>query len=359
MKMLYRIVPRRAAILTRYVVILLALSTSGFLEGCSQEGNSSDTTAPVAVRVTRPQIRNMSRHVTYTGIVRAAKEVTLVSRVQGTVTSLRLGEGEFMRAGDTLVTLAVPDLEAVVARLKAEFDYWDERYSEDVRLEADGAIAREQVDASKKAYASTKAALEEANSRLAKATEIASFDGYVLRHYVDVGQAVMPGQPLALIGSEKLELHSEVVQEDLRSNIRSGSVAIVHDREGPGWISQVAKVAPVTDGKSGTFTVTVTLDREHGRQYRIGESVALDFVAESEEKTLSVPVSAIMNENTEPSIYLIRDGRAFMTPVTLGIRQSDQIAVKFDWNGTDSVALSNISSLSDGALVYPVYEEMQ
>ncbi|HDS01517.1 MAG TPA: efflux RND transporter periplasmic adaptor subunit [candidate division Zixibacteria bacterium] len=341
----------------RHAAIVLMMFSLAFLTGCSGESESPKADAPVAVRVTSPQVRDMTDHVTYTGIVRARQEYTVIARVQGTVGSLPIAEGKAIHTGDTLVALSTPELEAVVARLEAEFEYWDERLAEDKRLEAKGAISREQVDASKRAFASSKAALQEAESQLAKATELASFDGYMLKHFVDPGQTVMPGQPLLQIGSDELEIQAEVVQEDIGPSIKPGTVAVVHDSEGAQHRTRVAQVASMTSKKSRTFTVTVSLAPSFGEQYRVGEAVVVDFIVKSSEQVLSVPVTALLNTGTDPAIYLIIDNRAVRTPVSVGIQQSEYVAVQFDWNGSDPVAISNIAGLSDGDPVYPVYVE--
>lgn len=340
-----------------YVTIILIVGLLASLSGCSRESTTTKTEIPVAVRVTRPEVRDMSEYVSYTGIVHASDEYQVIARVQGTVASLPMAEGRSIHTNDTLIVLSTPELEAVVARLKAEFSYWDERFAEDKRLESKGAISREQVDASKRAYSSSKAALQEAESQLAKATERAFFDGYMLKHFVDPGQAVIPGQPLVQIGSKVLEAHAEVVQENIGQSITPGSFAVVHDSRGKQYRSQVLDVASVTTGRSRTFTVTVSLPPSANNLYRVGEALVVDFIIESSNQTLSIPTSAVLNRKTEPTIYLVKENRAIKTSVRIGIQQSEYIAVDFDWNGNDNVVISNVASLSDGDLVYPVLVE--
>jgi len=339
------------------LIIMFGLLIS--LTGCSDKSDTGQALSPVAVRVTRPEMRDMTAHVTYTGTVHSSNEFIAIAQVQGTVAALPFAEGQSIKHGDVLLSLSTPDIEATVDRLRAEFNYWNERYASDIKLAAKGAVPQEQMAVSRKAFESSKAGLREAESKLEKATELASFDGVVLKHYVDLGQTVMPGMPLLQVGNNELEILAEVVQEDVRSNIRPGTIVVIHDGNGKLYESQVLEVAPVSGNRSRTFTVKVSLPSSlHGR-FRVGEAIVIDFVLESSERTLSVPITAVLNKDNDPHIFLIRENHAVKTLVLVGIQQSESFAVQFDWNGSDLVAISNVASLTDGDLVYQVYVEGQ
>lgn len=345
--------------LTFYVIIIVMVGLLVSLTGCSGQSDTGRALPPVAVRVTQPEIRDMTAHVSYTGIVHATNEFTVIARVQGTVAVLPFAEGQPINNGDVLLSLSTPDIEATVDRLRAEFNYWNERYAADIKLATKGAVPQEQVAASKKAFESSKAGLREAESKLEKATELASFDGVVLKYFVNPGQAVMPGMPLLQVGNDELEILAEVVQEDVRSSIIPGTIVVVHDGSGRKYESKVSEIAPVSSNRSRTFTVKVSLPPSLHDQFRVGEAVVIDFVLESSERTLSVPITAVLNRDSDPYIFLIRKNHAVKTPVSVGIQQSENLAVQFDWNGSDLVAISNVAGLTDGDLVYQVYVEGQ
>lgn len=355
MKTLLKSIMTGVARAIAYVIIVVIVGLLASLTSCSGSNESGDKAAPIAVRVTYPVIRDISEHVTYAGVVHAADEFNIVARIQGTVASLHFAEGQSIGTNDTLISLFAPELEAVVTRLEADFNYWDQRFAEDKRLEASGAISREQVDASKRAQASSKAALREAQAQLSKTIELAYFNGYVLKHFVDPGQSVMPGQPLLQIGSKDLEIHAEVVQENIGKDIKTGSIAMVRDYSGNQFRSEVQDVASVTTGRSRTYTVTVALSSSQTSEYRIGESVTVDFIAQSSEQTLSVPISALVNRDSKPAIYVVKDSLAIFTPVKVGMQQLDFVSVEFDWNKQDYVVVSNVASLVDSTQVYPVF----
>ena len=94
-------------------------------------------------------------------------------------------------------------------------------------------------------------------------------------------------------------------------------MVMVRDYSGNQFRSEVKDIASVTTGRSRTYTVTVSLSSTLASNYRIGEAVVVDFIAQSSEQTLSVPTSALVDRDSSPAIYLVKDNQAILTPVKL------------------------------------------
>lgn len=349
-----KMIEHQPAGLNGIVAVFVAVGWLLFLSGCSRGDQPDSEPAPTAVRVMLPQVTNLTEHVTYVGTVRAAREFTVSARVEGTVLAMPVAEGERMNEGDEIVTISTPDRQPIVDRMQADYAYWEDRYAEDKRLAGKGAIPREQLESSRRAYKSSQAALEEAAAQLSKASERAPFGGMVLKHFVEPGETVAPGRPLLQIGGLELEIHAEVVQEDLESAVRKGMKVLIRDDSGGVHQSQVSDVASFSGSSSRVFTVKVPLPGTLRKSLRVGEAVTIDFVRQASEEALTVPVSAVLDRDNNPYLFVVRQDRALKTHVDVGIQQGELIAVDFDWNGSDAVAVSNVSGLTDSARVYPV-----
>ncbi len=322
--------------------------------GCSSDKETVAATAPIAIRIESPQIRDISEYLTYSATVHATSEIPVMAQVQGTVVSTPVEEGKTFREDDLLVKLSSPELDALVDKLNTEHEYWSNHLKEDLSLLRSSSISQEQVDISQKAFATSRASLAEAQSRLNNTKEKAKSDGRVLKKYVEDGQHVMPGQALLLVGSDSTELHVEVVQEDLRKGIEIGSLVSFGISASGRIDSRVASIASVTTGAGRTFTVKIPVPSSFAQTLRVGETLPIDFVLRQKEQVLSIPEIAVLNKNGKPLIFLVRANKAVRTPVTLGLSQSGWVAAEFDWNGVDPVAISNVADLSDGDAVYPV-----
>lgn len=332
---------------------LLAISLL-ILVGCGEEGVESSAARLIAVRVDRPVVRDVESRFSYVGIIHSSQEVRVISRVQGTVSDLPVSEGGRVQKGDPVAVLDVPDLRAVVERIRADRDYWCRRYEADRRLVEAEALPQEQAEASRRACRSARAGLAEAEARLAKAREVSPVTGTVLSHLAEPGQHMMPGQPLLVLGDDALEIHVEVVEEDLGHGIQVGTPVVVYGEGKASVRSTISEISPISSGRARTFTVKFPVP---SNTWRWGASARVDFILASRPDRLTVPVEAVFGQNGDRAVFLVREDRAVYQTVTTGIAQDGRIEVAFPWNGEDPVAVSNLSRLADGVAVFAVEAE--
>ncbi len=341
----------KSAIKGLCVVILFTLW------GCNKNLDQLQETRPVAVRVTKPAVMDLSHRLSYMGRIQSRKDVKIIAQVPGTVIDLPVKEGGNVSVGNVVARIDAPELQAAVERLQADKEYWCRRYEADSRLMEMEALPREQMESSKRACLSASAALTEAKSRLAKTVEKSPVQGEVLKWFVESGQSVMSGQPILLLGSDSLEIQVDVIEEDLGRGIAPGIRAVIELGAGNQSESFVSEIAPVSTGFSRTFSVKLPITRSPRNHLRNGASVNVSFILGTSKGELAVPVTAVASRDLDSHIFVIKDEHAFRQPVTLGIEQKGWIAVSFPWNKTDFIATSNLSNLDDGTPVFSVAVE--
>ena len=314
--------------------------------------------APIAVRVAKPDIRDMELGVSYIGTVFSRTEVRVIARIPGTIVELPFREGERADADKLLVRIEAPEIKAQVERLSVDRDYWARRFEADKRLVEKNALAAEQADAGERSLKTTEAALAEAASQLLKTKEKAPFSGTVLSWFMEPGQSVLPGQPILQFGSDEGELRVEVAEEDIRKGIRPGIATDIELESGSAVRTTVGEVSPAAKGQSRTFTVKIPLPTKANGAFRVGSSLRVHFILESHADALTVPSSAVVSEKSSSFVYLVNGEFAKKVPVKKGIEREGRIVVDFPWNGEDRVAVSNLGSLSEGARVFAVEAEV-
>ncbi|MBU2500685.1 efflux RND transporter periplasmic adaptor subunit [bacterium] len=311
----------------------------------------------MAVRVSTVRTAPLQRTLDYLGTVAPAKQVLLAARVQGTVTALGAEEGESVAEGRELASLHAPDLEAAVARLRADHVYWSRRRDEDEGLAARGAVPQDQLEASKRTAAAAAAALAEAEARLGWTRERSPFPGSILEWRVEAGQHVLPGQALVLLGGLEIEVQVPVVAEDLRAGIKEGIPAFL---TGPGSgtiMTTVQEVAPAASGQGRTFAVTLPVPAVAGADWRPGEPVRVRFSLEESTGGAAVPSRAIAGRGDGKWIFLIEDGIARRWEVATGLEVDGWVSIAPAPPQGAVVAVTNLDRLSDGAAVFSVSEE--
>jgi membrane fusion protein (multidrug efflux system) len=85
---------------------------------------------------------------------------------------------------------------------------------------------------------------------------------------------------------------------------------------GQGFTGTIDRVSPVVDAGSGTFRVTVAFAGDTG--LRAGMFGRVDVVYDRRNDVLTVPRSALLQDQGEAAVFTVRDNKAVRVPVQLG-----------------------------------------
>jgi RND family efflux transporter MFP subunit len=180
------------------------------------EPESPVTIAPPVVDVVMviPSVRSLS--VETQGTVRPLREIKLASQVGGRVefVSPRFAQGGFFAAHEPLVKVEDVDYHFVIARAESQVAAAKQRVAEEQgralqakrewrNLGSDQANAlflrKPQLASAQAALKASEADLAAAQLDLSRTSISAPFNGRVSEKYVDIGQFVAPGTPIATV----------------------------------------------------------------------------------------------------------------------------------------------------------------
>jgi hypothetical protein len=81
---------------------------------------------------------------------------------------------------------------------------------------------------------------------------------------------------------------------------------------------------------------------------RVGQTASADIVTETTESELVVPSRALVRREGGTAVYLLRDGRAELTEVSVTTLGEDRAAVSGDLDEGEDVIVSGYEDLTDG-----------
>lgn len=283
------------------------------------------------------------------GTVQAETASTIGAKLLGTVTSVRVQEGDRVRMGDVLVTIDERQVgaqkqqaEAALAEARqmeqagratrdaaiAGADLATETYNRYQALLAQESVSRQEFDDVKarfrQALANLKqsedmlkaaiqrvrqaeAALASARASSADAAVKAPFDGIVTAKMVEVGDLAAPGRPL--IGFEKDLGHRVDIRlpEAYVNAVRTGQTVSV----GIGGSSQtpvegvIDIISPAADSDSRSFLVKVRLPSRGNM--RSGMFARAEVIV-GESQLMAIPSSAIVRQGQLTGLFLVTPG---------------------------------------------------
>jgi len=338
------------------------------------------------IEVTTEKVKygTVQQKVTGSGQIKPAVEVKVSAQVAGKIIGIFVKEGDHVKKGQLLVELDPQKYQASVERAqssllaakanekKAQSDLQrtKELYRKHLVSEADLEAAEASYEAAVSNRLQAEASLKEAQDALDKTKLYASIDGVVTRVNKEAGEMTLGAQfqeDVILVVSE-LSVMEAVVEVDENDviNIRKGDSAIVEvdafpDTTFKGVVTKIAHSA-ITKGlgtaeQVTNFEVTVTLENPDPR-FRPGMSTTVDILTRRADHVLRVPIQAVtvrsvdeieraLKKRTgkEPNrskaedvtdekkkelkevVFIVKEGKALLRPVKLGISDDTHYAV--------------------------------
>lgn len=273
------------------------------------------------------------------------REARISSPVSGTVRSAPIQIGSKVQAGDVLATIESAQLSDASARYLSakerlglaqslftrEQALWQKKISaEQDYLAARGALAEARIEAQSALQSLMSLGLSEKNARALKAgSHLARFalrtpiSGTLLSKDLTLGEAVGSDKPLFRVADlSVLWIDLAIPVNDL-SLVRAGQPVWVSNKSGQKTKGQVVFVQPELDSASRSGSVRVQIDNAQGA-WRSGEFVDAMIQTDEPKQAISVPVSAIVMIENEPSVFV--EGSEGLAPrvVTVGNRSGDR-----------------------------------
>ena len=188
----------------------------------------------------------------------------------------------------------------------------------------------------------------------------APVSGTVGKVFVEVGQSVAPGMPVASVASygERVRVKVNVSDQDLRF-VRPGargivSVAAVSDTT---FAGSVSRVTPVLDQTTRTATVELVVDNRGGRLVP-GMAASVRLVLEQREDVVALPLTALFNDGSM-RIAVLDGTTARFRPVELGLVGDRTVEAVSGVQSGEKVITVGKERVKDGDQVKPVESGQQ
>jgi len=379
------------------LLVIAALTVVACSKSADQTATATTAAGPEAVHVRTAAVEGGdAREVSlrFAGIVRASQRATLTFQLSGTLTERKVELGQTVQAGDVLARIYSPALEPARDSASARLDELTTNYQQSQRewqrassLSERGVLseqALEQIaarrDGLKASVATARASLAEASRMLEENTLKAPFSGRVEALLVEQDEFVAAGQPVMRLSSpngREVEVRVPVYLLDHVSLGASLPVWSVQDRsQGPvqGSVVEIAQAGairgelqpllvnlpantlnvgvPVEVGITPQTTAALTVPLLAViRDVNAAASLSSNTSSNTSLSLLSSP-NASPSANSSTSVFLVRDGVARRTPVTVLRILGERVAIHSEsLVAGDQVVYAGMTKLVDGDTV--------
>lgn len=318
-----------------------------------QSEESSDGGGPGATQVTVAPIESATLRDSFNALatIRAVRSVDLRPLTEGRVERVEVESGGVVEEGDLIFALdnraetaALEEARATLAEASAGFDRLDELAGRNVAADA-------QLEASRAAFLRAEAQVATAEAALADTELHAPFDGVLGLVDVDPGERIDTATVFTTLDQITVAEAAFSVPERYYARTRPGQAVLLTGDVYPDRTFEgvVTAKSPRIASASRSFDVRARIDNED-RALTPGMFMNATLVFETYEAQ-TLPDEAVISEGSATYVFVVDDGTAVRTNVTLGPRQGGRTVIADGLERDARVVLTGYDQLSDGAPV--------
>ncbi len=341
------------------------------------------------VGVTPVERVDLDRSFSASGTLLARTQATVFSMVPGIVLSLKVQEGDVVKAGDTLArldaeksALGYQQARAMQAQAKLNYENLKKNYQDIKTLYEQKAVSQNDFEkmelglkVAEQQVNQSGSAVSLASASWSDATIKAPIDGTVIMKAVEMGDLMTSSQamktsPLMIIAKldvMKIDIH---VPEKYVLYLHKGQKCKIrvdaYDHTFPGEIDQVAEML---DAVTKTLKVTIlipneTLSLKEGtvthqveRPLKVGMFARVDVVLEKRPAALVIPVDSIINKDGYDFVFVHKDGKVSQRLIKVGVTEAKLAEVVHGLAAGEQVVVLGQRALFDGQSVRLMEED--
>lgn len=305
---------------------------------------------PVSVtQVSKAAVRDSFSIV---GNVEAFREADIFSESSGVVQKVFAEPGEHKKAGATLLIL---DNELVTAQQRKAAAHYRQANRDVDRyrnLYNAGAVALSAYEAVQLQREEAEAELVSADRKYSDTIVRAPFSGVVASRFVEQGELVHEGMRVAhLVDMSKVKVIIFVPEREIMKFKEGTSLTVASDLyPGKGFSGKVSSVSNKS-GRDHTYRIEVLLQDPATTSFRSGMFARVHFLDKNKRQAVLVPRIALVSGIRNPTLFVIRNRKAFLRSFIAGMELQKQLEVLSGLSPGDSVVISGQNELHDGANV--------
>ncbi|MCP5418998.1 MAG: efflux RND transporter periplasmic adaptor subunit [Gammaproteobacteria bacterium] len=290
--------------------------------------------------------------ITALGTLRSEEAVLIRPEIAGRIETIHFQEGQIVPKGAPLVTLDQSEHRARLAGSTAELELSRISYQRLQDLYNQRLTSHQNLDEAKAKLDAARAQQTLDEALLDKTVIRAPFAGVVGLRQVSPGAYVEEGQDIAGFGSiGSMKLDFRVPEVYLSKLAVDQSVAIQLDAyPDETFTGAVYAIDPAIDPETRTVLLRARLPNPEKR-LRPGMFARLTLTVAQRPNALLVPEQAIVPMGDKSFVFRVVEGKAALTPVTVGERQPGQVEISAGLNQGDQVITDGQIKIFDGAPV--------
>lgn len=315
-------------------------------EARSQRGGRASS-----IEVAEAKLEEVTRSIEAVGTTRANRSVDIVPLADGRIVEMFATSGREVAEGDVIARLDDDIERANLASAEGTLLQKQQAVKRALQLRESQILSEATLETLRADEIVARSGVDKAKRQLADRTIRAPFSGVLGLTSIDIGARVESGDILATLDDlDEVEVEFQL-PETLYARVHPGQRVTARTAAFPGreFEGSIVAIDSRVDRNSRSFTTRALLpnpDRALPSGMFVLMSIALDSY-----KAVVVPDAAIVAEGSQTFVFVIVDGKAMKTPVTVGLREQGRVEISRGVSDGDKIAVTGLQRLNDGASV--------
>jgi len=316
-----------------------------------KKDGDKDKVDAIPVEVALASKRSISASYSGTASLEAPGEAQVVAKTSGVMVQLMAEEGDLVHAGQVLARIDPEKTRLEVQRQQATVNKLANNYRRAQELLAQKLVSTEASDQIRYDLESARASLDMAKLELSYTNITTPIDGVIAQRMVKPGNLINLNAPVfRIVNTSHLEAVLNVPEREM-STLKAGLPLRMSVDALPGQVfnGKVDRVSPVVDSGSGTFRVVCAFDGAN--KLRPGMFGRVEIVYDQRADVLTLPRTALLEDEGESAVYVVRNKKAVRVPVQLGYLDGEVAEVRSGVKEGDQVITAGKVAVRDGTEV--------
>lgn len=289
------------------------------------------------------------------GTARAQESVTITAKVSETVDKVHFDSGDYVDAGNVLVSLSGKAELAGLNEASANYREAEKLFERQQMLAQRQLIAASQLDLQRAARDAAKARMDQVRAQLSDRVIAAPFDGVLGLRQVSPGSLVTPGTVITTLDDiSRIKLDFSVPERFLAA-LAKGQAVSAHSDAYPGeeFSGVIASLDSRIDPVTRALTVRADIANPE-RKLRPGMLLQVN-VQRPVRQSLQVPELAVQQIGQQAFLFRVDNvkgaNQAMQVPVTLGARRPGVVEILDGIKTGDRVVVEGTVKLHSGSRI--------
>lgn len=294
------------------------------------------------VEVEHAQLKNIQQTAEFIGTIKSEQATVLIAK-SGGILDRFVSSGQWVKKGDLIAKIENQDLERNY-KLSQEMEQIAKlQYDRYNQLHKTGVTSKNALEEKKTVWMEYQKKLSDAKIAMDENSIYAPFNGIVGIFKIREGSQVQAGDTLVTMYDPSSTIVEFDVPMSIINLIKDGNPVFINDRQYP-----LTYIQKMLDEETHMSPAIVRIECNN---CIIGSTIDVSLVVRQKQNVIVIPFEALFLSNGKTFVYTVKDNKATLTPVELGLREKESIEITSGLNKNDAVIIRGQARLYPGVAV--------